>query len=368
MLHILTSYVLRIVEASNQLRLRYAPQYQAHISYCAIFCQNDQQFRTLSDVARKVGKVVDETETGPVFIIPPIQTEIGPLRIVKIRLPDKTRPEMGDADFGLADYRIFKADNLEKPGFKLIVRENFEMMELVDSALNVRAYFSHPPVEEHPRIKKALEVDTESDAKTIWNYMFMHHELKPVEVIMVLGTNDTRVAEYAADLYKQNLAPYIVCSGGFGRVVTFSKPEAEVFRDILIAKGVPESVILVENKSTNTGENILFSMALLKEKGFDFKSLILAQRPFMERRMFATFKKHFPDIDCFVTSPPVSFEEYESDPVSKNLFINEMVGDLQRIKEYPAKGFQIAQDIPAPVWDAYEKLVGLGYTDFVLKN
>jgi uncharacterized SAM-binding protein YcdF (DUF218 family) len=210
--------------------------------------------------------------------------------------------------------------------------------------------------------------DIDTIAKTIWNYMLMHHELKPAEAIVVLGTNDTRVAEYAAELYKQNLAPYIICAGGFGRVVKFSKPEAEVFRDILIERGVPENAILVENKSTNTGENILFSTALLKGRGFNFKSFILVQRPFMERRMFATFKKHFPDRECIVTSPPIPFEEYETEPVSKKLFINEMVGDLQRIKEYPVKGFQISQDIPAPVWDAYEKLVTLGYSDFVLKN
>jgi hypothetical protein len=38
-----------------------------------------------------------------------------------------------------------------------------------------------------------------------------------------------------------------------------------------------------------------------------------------------------------------------------------MVGDLQRIRDYPARGFQIAQDIPANVLDAFETLVGLGY-------
>jgi hypothetical protein len=39
-----------------------------------------------------------------------------------------------------------------------------------------------------------------------------------------------------------------------------------------------------------------------------------------------------------------------------------MVGDLQRIKVYPEKGFQISQDIPDDVWKAYEELVRLGYT------
>ena len=38
-----------------------------------------------------------------------------------------------------------------------------------------------------------------------------------------------------------------------------------------------------------------------------------------------------------------------------------MVGDLQRIREYPARGFQVAQDIPDDVWAAFETLVAAGF-------
>ena len=43
-----------------------------------------------------------------------------------------------------------------------------------------------------------------------------------------------------------------------------------------------------------------------------------------------------------------------------------MVSDLQRIKEYPAVGFQIEQTIPADVWAAYEALVAMGYRQHLL--
>jgi hypothetical protein len=43
-----------------------------------------------------------------------------------------------------------------------------------------------------------------------------------------------------------------------------------------------------------------------------------------------------------------------------------MVGDLQRIRLYPEKGFQIHQDIPDDVWDAYEELVKAGYTKYLI--
>jgi len=43
-----------------------------------------------------------------------------------------------------------------------------------------------------------------------------------------------------------------------------------------------------------------------------------------------------------------------------------MVGDLQRIAIYPKQGFQIAQEIPVDVWDAFEQLVALGYTKHLI--
>jgi len=44
-----------------------------------------------------------------------------------------------------------------------------------------------------------------------------------------------------------------------------------------------------------------------------------------------------------------------------------MAGDLQRIKEYPAKGFQIYQEIPERVWKAFERLVELGFDGHLIK-
>jgi hypothetical protein len=43
-----------------------------------------------------------------------------------------------------------------------------------------------------------------------------------------------------------------------------------------------------------------------------------------------------------------------------------MVGDLQRLRVYPEKGFQIPQEIPADVWAAYEELVRAGYDKYLI--
>ena len=66
-----------------------------------------------------------------------------------------------------------------------------------------------------------------------------------------------------------------------------------------------------------------------------------------------------------VTSPQVSLDEYlgrySNAVLSTDDVVSIMVGDLQRVKLYAEKGFQIPQDIPADVWDAYEALVAAGY-------
>jgi len=176
-------------------------------------------------------------------------------------------------------------------------------------------------------------------AQTIWDYHHINHQLKKADCIFVLGSHDTRVAEYAADLFLRGLAPYIVFSGGFGSLTIdmFKKPEADIFAEIAIKKGVPRDKIIIENRSTNTGENVQFTREILKQKGLDFNSFILVQKPYMERRTYATFKKIWPEKEFIVTSPQISFANYSNDEISKEKVINIMVGDLQRIKMYPGR-------------------------------
>ena len=207
----------------------------------------------------------------------------------------------------------------------------------------------------------------DSLAKIVWDYMLMHQELKPMNAIFALGSNDTRVAERAAELFLQGYGKYVICSGGNGKGSRLSRPEAEVFANIVQSKGVPKEKIIMEPKSTNTGENVLFVKKLLQELNLNFKSFVLVQKPYMERRTFATFRKQWPEPECVVTSPQLSYEEYNTSDAFKNGAIETMVGDLIRIKEYPKLGFQIEQKIPDEIWSAGQKLVKLGFNRYVLK-
>lgn len=207
-------------------------------------------------------------------------------------------------------------------------------------------------------------------AKKIWDYHHMNHELQPADCILVLGSHDTRVAERGAELYLENYAPLLVFSGGLGRLTDhlWSEPEADKFAKIAMEKGVPPEAILIENRSANTGENIRFTGQLLQQHGLKPQRFIVVQKPYMERRSFATFKKHWPDKELMVTSPQISFEAYPTDEISMEQVIQIMVGDLQRIKIYPKKGFQIRQEIPADVWEAFEMLVASGFDRQLIKE
>ncbi|MDD4333051.1 MAG: YdcF family protein [Patescibacteria group bacterium] len=212
--------------------------------------------------------------------------------------------------------------------------------------------------------KKTFEL-----ANKLWDYHHVNQSLEKSDCILVLGSHDLRVAERGAELYLEKWAPLIIFSGGLGNLTKgiWGEAEADKFAAVAQKMGIPKKNILIENKSTNTGENILFTQRLLREKNLDFQSFIVVQKPYMERRSYATFKKHWPNKKLIVTSPQIPFLEYYNDEIPLEKVINIMVGDLQRIKIYPDKGFQIFQEIPTDVWEAYEQLVELGYDKHLVR-
>jgi uncharacterized SAM-binding protein YcdF (DUF218 family) len=220
-----------------------------------------------------------------------------------------------------------------------------------------------------------MPTDLQNAAQMVWDFHHMQHQLAPADAILVLGSHDTRVAERAVDIWEANLAPRLIFSGGLGRLTEglWDQSEAELFRDIALERGVPEEKILVENQSTNSGENFRFTEQLLRNRNlFDrLQSFIVVQKPYMERRAYATFKKHWSNKKCRVTSPLLSFSEYCESPhpeINRETVTHLMVGDLQRLWIYAERGYQIPMSIPDEVIQAYEKLVDAGYTNHIVSE
>ena len=207
-------------------------------------------------------------------------------------------------------------------------------------------------------------------AQILWDFHHMNHQLAKADCILALGSHDLRVAHRVADLYLEGWAPLVIMSGGLGNFTKniWKDAEADQFAEVAIQRGVPANDILIENLSSNTGENILFTQRLLEQRGLNPQNFIVVQKPYMERRSYATFKKHWPDKKLLVTSPQIPFDTYATETIPLEKVINIMTGDLQRIKLYPAKGFQVYQEIPWEVWNTYEKLIDAGFNEHLIEE
>lgn len=213
-----------------------------------------------------------------------------------------------------------------------------------------------------------MEASVRDNLRIIWDYMHLNMPLRPADCIVGFGCYNDDIAIRAAELYAQGWAPKVLFSGGLGRNTRelWTTSEAERFAGIAAAHGVPEADIIIENRSTNTGENILFTRERLAELGMDTPRLIAVHKPFMERRLYAALGVYWPGVDAVITSPQLGIEEYIRRSVAQGLdekaVIDVIVGDFQRIDVYAKRGYQIPQRIPAEASAAFRALVRLGYT------
>jgi len=202
------------------------------------------------------------------------------------------------------------------------------------------------------------------DALTIWDYHQMNQNLRSSDVAIGLGSHDLGVAEYAAELYHKDLFPLLVFSGATSPTTRarFPRGEAVHYREHAVSLGVPEGAILIEPDATNTGQNIARSRELLASADVQPRTVLLISKPYMERRAYATCRQVWPEVEPICASEPLKFDDYVDSIGDPRLVLDMLVGDLQRVIEYPKHGFAIEQAVPEPVLAAYQRLITAGYT------
>jgi len=208
-------------------------------------------------------------------------------------------------------------------------------------------------------------------ARIIWDYHQLRHEPIPAEVIVALGTNDLRVAGFAAGLYRRGFGSTLVCTGGVAHqhdllATPWEKTEAEMYAAIAERQGVPRERILLETRASNTAENIRFTRELLGERGIRPRNIVIAVKPFMQRRVWATLAVEWPEMPATLASPDMTLDEYFTSELAPEKIVNIMMGDLQRIWVYARRGWSAPQRLPAEVRKAYEGLVALGFTKHLI--
>ncbi|HEY3610576.1 MAG TPA: YdcF family protein, partial [Pseudonocardiaceae bacterium] len=195
----------------------------------------------------------------------------------------------------------------------------------------------------------AIPQDLRGDVQTLWAYHDMHHQPRPVEVCIGLGSHDLGVATYTAELYHRGLFGRIVFTGANAptTIERFPRGEALHYREHAISLGVPADAINVETEATNTSQNLTYSRAVLAHAGITPTSVLLISRPYQQRRAYATCRKVWPEVEVLCGSRPLPLDEYLDSIGDVDRVINMLVGDTQRITVYAERGFAIDQDIPA---------------------
>jgi uncharacterized SAM-binding protein YcdF (DUF218 family) len=215
----------------------------------------------------------------------------------------------------------------------------------------------------------------EHDIEILWQYMQLHQAPGDADCLLVLGNRDDRVAAYAAELVNMFHYEHVVVSGGVAAhndiATSWSEPtEAEHFAAVMQRAGYKKPILL-EKEAQNTGDNAIYSYQLLQHMYVPMpRTVQLVTKTYMERRAIATFEVQWPDKDATfsVTSPALSFHEFVNGIHERDQNINIMVGDMDRIMQYPRLGYQSEQPIPHDVKTAFTRLVAAGFTKRLLKN
>jgi len=173
-------------------------------------------------------------------------------------------------------------------------------------------------------------------------YMLVETPLAKADVCLLFGNNShaEELALRAALLYRQGFFKKIVSSGGSRMKSKEDRRECDVMRDVLIANGVPASDILIEDKATNTGENAIYSKALLeKEFGKDaVKSAVVIYHMHAARRALMTLEKHWPALIKMIATTNcygVPKKLWYTNPAFKKAVLTEW----DKVAPYKDKGF-----------------------------
>jgi uncharacterized SAM-binding protein YcdF (DUF218 family) len=213
------------------------------------------------------------------------------------------------------------------------------------------------------------------------------------DVLVLCGSAVLAAIDVAATAFQHGLADRILVSGGvghstpylrhtvrenprYGDVPTEARPESTIIAEILRRHhAVPDAAILIEDQSTNCGENAEFSVDLLKLTPLRLRSVILLQDPTMQRRTHECFRRSLRDasgVRIWSYAPLVptvpdrdarNVNDEDGRAVwSVRRFTALILGEMCRLHDdehgYGPRGADFIDhlDIPSDVMDAYQRL------------
>lgn len=204
------------------------------------------------------------------------------------------------------------------------------------------------------------EADVEL-ARVLWDWQSAHDEPTAADAALGLGSYDVRVADRCVELFRAGLVRLVCFSGGSGNFTAgrFPRGEAHAFAERALALGLPEAALIIEPTATNTAENITRSRPLLEPRGV--RSLILVAKPNMLLRGHVTTAANWPEVRTWRVGAQVPFATDLAPGRTVTDLINELVGDAERLRLYPQRGWHALVPIPSEVATAVRILIARGY-------
>ena len=191
----------------------------------------------------------------------------------------------------------------------------------------------------------AVEGLSPEEIENITQTVFVPSDLHPAaDLLFIFGTStiDSDALESVARDCQRKHFPKAIVTGLSGRLYSETgKPVAHLMRDELIARGVPSDLILVQDRSTNTLEDVAFSLDVLEKHSISPESIAFLCKAHHSGRCLRTLRKFF----LSQTLSPVTYlAEYEGVKVSKADWYQHEVsrgrvyGEYLRIIEYSKRG------------------------------
>jgi len=187
--------------------------------------------------------------------------------------------------------------------------------------------------------KKSLKLRKTRDAIT--KFLFIQDSPAKVDFAFVLGSPTLSSIEPAIKLYLCNKTTWIVISGHGPVLQDNSLTEAELYKNYAMSRGVPESRILIEARSTNTRENFEFTYDLIESQfGWNCISKVsISGKPFHMRRAFMTACTYWPDDLTLIMLP----SDDPNDPPAKTWWQTEggrrlVLRELEAVGKYALSG------------------------------
>lgn len=134
------------------------------------------------------------------------------------------------------------------------------------------------------------------EADRIARYLDLHAPPRCADLAFVFGTRSLASIDLAADLFRRGMARYVVLTGG-GRRDLGGLIEAVAHQEALLERGVPEDRIILESRSTNTRENVVFALPEITAR-MDVQSIgavTVVAKWYHSRRCVMTLKAHLPE-------------------------------------------------------------------------